>query len=171
MAVLLEKSAMKSRIYIDGNNLHRGVLDLGWRMDYKRFGSYLRFKYSADKIYIFLGFIATNAHLYQDLQEWGYTVILKPTVPDGTGRVKGNCDAELVLQATSDFYERTFDSSIIVSSDGDFACLVNFLKDKGKRVQIFSPNRKSCSILLKRTGVSITYLEELRGKLKYEKRK
>ena len=162
---------MKTNAYIDGNNIHKGILDLSWRLDYKRFASFLRFKYKAQKIYIFLGLIPSNIKLYQDLQEWGYTIVFKPIVPDGNGKVKGNCDAELVLQATSDFYERKCDSAILVSSDGDFACLVKFLKEKGNDILILSPEPKSCSILLKRTGVSITYLQELRSKLAYENEK
>ena len=159
---------MITNVYIDGNNIHEGILYLGWRLSYKRFASFLRFKYGAHKIYIFLGLIPANTKLYQDLQEWGYTIVFKPIVPDGNGKVKGNCDAELVLQAVSDFYERKCDSAVLVSSDGDFACLVNFIKEKGTSVSILCPEPKSCSILLKRTGVSITYLDELRDKLKYE---
>ncbi len=161
---------MKTNVYIDGNNIHKGILDLGWRLSYKRFASFLRFKYGAQKIYIFLGLIPANTKLYQDLQEWGYTIIFKPIVPDGNGKVKGNCDAELVLQVTSDFYENKCGSFVLVSSDGDFACLVNFLKEKGKNILILSPEPKSCSILLKRTGVKITYLQELRDKLNYVKK-
>ena len=40
--------------YIDGANLHKGILELGWRLDYQRFRVYLRDKYAISKAYIFL---------------------------------------------------------------------------------------------------------------------
>ena len=48
----------------------------------------------------------------------GYVLVLKPTIPDGEGNVKGNIDADLVLQALVDW--PNYDQAIIVSSDGDF---------------------------------------------------
>ena len=54
--------------------------------------------------------------------------MFKEVIYDGDGKAKGNCDADLVLQATRDAYEDKFGSAIIVSSDGDYAGLVKFLK-------------------------------------------
>lgn len=80
--------------YIDGANLHKGVGELGWKLDYKKFRIWLTEKYNITTAYIFLGFIGGNSDLYRDLQKWGYVVILKPTLPNQEGEVKGNCDAE-----------------------------------------------------------------------------
>jgi hypothetical protein len=68
----------------------------------------------------------------------------KPVTYRGDGKAKGNVDAELVLQAMIDFdnYER----AVIVTSDGDFACLGRYLYEKGKR---FKPNRKTALFFLK----------------------
>jgi hypothetical protein len=75
--------------YIDGANLHKGILELGWRLDYKRFRIFLAEKYAAKKAYIFLGFIPTNIALYRNLQNWGYTIVFKPTLPDDRGGNQG----------------------------------------------------------------------------------
>ncbi len=154
--------------YIDGANLHKGILELGWRLDYKRFRVFLYEKYGVNKAYIFLGFIPTNANLYRDLQNCGYTVVFKPTLPDGTGEVKGNCDAEMVLQAVSDMYESLYDNAVIVTGDGDFACLVNFLKEKKKFKVILSPSYKKASVLLRKAVPdNIVFLNRLENRLKY----
>lgn len=156
--------------YIDGANLYKGIQELGWQLDYKKFRIFLREKYAVNKAYIFLGFIPTNANLYRDLQNWGYVVIFKPTLPDGTGEVKGNCDAELVLQAVSDMYEALYDNAVIVTGDGDFACLVKFLKEKGRFKVVISPNHKKASVLLKKTAPdSIIFLDRFENRLKYDK--
>ncbi len=156
--------------YIDGANLHKGIAELGWRLDYKRFRVYLRDKYAVSKAYIFLGFIAANINLYRDLQNWGYTVIFKPTIPNGEGEIKGNCDAELVLQAVSDMYEALYEKAVIVTGDGDFACLVNFFKEKKRLKIVLSPNHKKASILLRRAVPdNIVFLERFRDRLAYDK--
>ncbi len=74
--------------------------------------------------------------------------------------MKGNCDADLVLHAVRGCYEGEFDKCVIISSDGDYACLVSFLLEKNKICSIISPSDK-CSILIKRTGVKILYLDNL----------
>lgn len=154
--------------YIDGANLHRGIMELGWRLDYKRFRIFLRDKYAVNKAYIFLGFIPSNAHLYRDLQNWGYTVVFKPTLPDGRGGIKGNCDAELVLQAVSDMYEKLYDKAVVVSGDGDFTCLVNFLKEKESLKIVLSPNHRKASVLLRKAVPdSIVFLERFRSKIEF----
>ncbi len=156
--------------YIDGANLHKGIQELGWSLDYKRFRIFLHEKYGVSKAYIFIGFVPTNANLYRDLQNWGYIIVFKPTLPDGAGEVKGNCDAELVLQAVSDMYESLYDSAVLVTGDGDFACLVKFLKEKARFKVVISPNYKKASVLLRKvTPNSMVFLDRFEKRLKYEK--
>ena len=101
--------------YIDGANLHRGIVDFGWALDYARFRVWLSEKYGVKHAYIFIGLIPKYKDLYTYLQECGFTLIFKEVVYDGDGKPKGNCDADLVLQATRDVYENKFDKAIIVS--------------------------------------------------------
>jgi len=155
----------KTFAYIDAANLHRGVQDLGWHMDYFRLRSWLRNKYAVDRAYIFIGLIPKYKDLYTMLQEAGFTLVFKETTYDGEGRAKGNCDADLVMHAMRDFYEREFERAIIVSGDGDYASLVSFLFSRGKLGVVLAPNPEKCSILLKRTGAPITFLKEVQKKL------
>ena len=67
----------------------------------------------------------------------------------------------MVLRVARDVFETEYDQAVIVSSDGDCASLVSFLKEKGKIHRVLSPSNK-CSFLLKRTGVAITYLDQVR---------
>lgn len=152
--------------YIDGSNLHKGVKELGWRLDYKKLRIWLSDKYSIQRAYLFLGFLPSNTELYRDLQNWGYTIIFKPTVPDGEGGIKGNCDAELVLQATSDMYEGAYNNAVLITGDGDFACLVKFLQEKGHFQVLISPNHRKASVLLRRAvSGNIVFLERFRNRL------
>ncbi|TSC92531.1 MAG: Uncharacterized protein CEN89_625, partial [Candidatus Berkelbacteria bacterium Licking1014_7] len=82
------------------------------------------------------------------------------------------CDADLVLQATRDAYENNFKKAIIITSDGDYASLVKFLKEKDKLSVILSPSiKKKCSILLKRTNANIVYLNDKKSILEAQNEK
>ena len=123
------KSKENNFAYIDGANLYRGIAGLGWNLDYARFRIWLAEKYGVKKAYFFIGLIPKYKDLYTYLQECAFTLIFKEVVYDGDGKPKGNCDADLVLQAARDAYENKFNKAIIVSSDGDYASLVKFLQD------------------------------------------
>lgn len=152
--------------YIDGANLHKGTTSLGWKLDYARFRVWLTEKYSVKNAYIFIGLIPRYKDLYKYLQECGFTLVFKEVVYDDIGKAKGNCDAILVLNAVSDFYEKRFDKTIIVSSDGDYAELVGFLKEKGVLEIIISPSNK-CSYLLRKQNIPLLCLDTQRGKLEF----
>jgi len=158
--------------YIDGANLHRGVIGLGWQIDYARFRIWLSDKYSVSRAYIFMGLIPKYKDLYTYLQEAGFTLVFKEVIYDGNGKPKGNCDADLVLQAARDMYENKFNKAVIVSSDGDYASLVKFLQERDKLKTILSPHPQDlCSILLKRTNAPIAYLNDKKSILRAQKEK
>src|SRR3989344_5818076 len=133
--------------FIDSQNLNLGIRKLGWKLDYKKFRVYLKEKYSVEKAYIFIGFVALNQKLYDRLQEAGFFLKFKPTIPDENGNIKGNVDADLVLRTMIDWNE--YEQAIIVSSDGDFYSLVEHLYGNDKLKIVLSPERESCSGLLK----------------------
>ncbi len=162
------EKAIVNFAFIDSQNLNLGIRDLGWKLDWKRFRIYLREKCHVAKAYLFIGYIPENQNLYRVLQESGYILVFKPVLMRPGGKPKGNVDAELVLQAMieRDKYER----AVIVSSDGDFACLVSYLKNEGKLERVLSASRNGCSKLLKKAaGNRIDFLEYARTKLEYTK--
>lgn len=149
--------------YIDGVNLYKGAEQLGWMLDYGKLRVWLREKYGVKQAYLFLGLVPKYKNLYTHLQEQGYTLAFKEVTYDGDGKVKGNCDADIVVRAMRDAYENTFEQAVLVSSDGDYASLVSFLIEKNKLRAILSPAiAEKCSILLKRTGARISYINDKR---------
>src|SRR3990167_4544735 len=138
----------KINIYIDGNNLYCGAKGLGFEIDYKKLRGWLRQKYKATNIYLFIGLVPRRIKFYEVLQEKGFILIFKQTV-SVEGVIKGNCDAELVLKAVSDFYTKNFDKCILISGDGDFGCLVEFLDNNAVLDRVIAPNENKCSILLR----------------------
>ncbi len=154
--------------FIDSQNLNLGVQSLGWKLDYKRFRIYLKEKYGVTVAYLFIGYLPENQDLYSSLQAAGYRLIFKPTLPDKEGEVKGNVDADIVLQAMLDYNK--YDQAVIVSSDGDFYSLVKYLYKQNKLRCVISPYVKTCSVLLKKTArEKIVFMDNLRQKLEYRK--
>lgn len=148
--------------FIDSQNLNLGVISQGWKLDWSKFRQYLRNKYSVSQAYLFIGYRPGNEGLYTSLQKKGYIVILKPTLklPDGT--VKGNVDAELVLHTMIQYPK--YSKAIIVSGDGDFHCLVEYLVQKNKLLHLITPNIKYSQIL-KKFSRFIIRVDQLRGSL------
>ncbi len=133
--------------FIDSQNLNLGIRDLGWRLDFKRFRVYLKEKYNVTKAFLFIGYIEGNSGLYKSLQEAGFICIFKPTLKHRDGVTKGNCDAELVLQAMIEYAD--YEKAVIVTGDGDFYCLVKHFIEKQKLEAVMIPNRFKFSALLK----------------------
>lgn len=166
------KKPQANYAFIDSQNLNLGVHSLGWNLDYKKFRLYLKNKYNVAEAYLFIGKTDGNQDLYTSLQQAGYTLIFKPTVAyfeSGKKTMKGNVDAELVLYATAKLYNN-YDKAIIVSGDGDFYCLAEYLEENTKLLRIITPNRHY-SKLLSGYRHHITSLEPLRSKLEYHKNK
>lgn len=153
--------------YIDGANLHQGMNTLGWDLDYKKLRVWLGDKFNITTAYLFIGNIPKYGKLYAYLQECGYILIFKEVVYDNNGKPKGNCDADLVLKATQDFYTHSYEKMLLVSSDGDYSSLVSFTLSEKRLLGILSPaNEKKCSVLLKRTGARIFYINDQKKILK-----
>lgn len=150
----------KINIYIDGNNLYRSAKELGFDIDYKKFRGWLRQKYNANNVYLFIGLVPERVNFYEYLQSSGYILVFKQTISVGE-KIKGNCDAELVLKTVSDFYTKSFTSCILITGDGDFGCLVEFLKENKAIERIISPDENKCSILLRNKNTEITFLNTL----------
>ncbi len=161
----------KNYAYIDSQNLNLGIQSLGWKLDYKKFRVYLSEKYSVKVAYLFIGFIPQNQELYSSLQKSGYILKFKPVLPNQDGSHKGNVDADLVLQVAIDYFEKNFDKAVLVTSDGDFYSVVNFLYEKGGLEKVISPYYKTCSTLLKSTAKErIVFVHNLQRKLEYIKK-
>lgn len=159
---------MKNYAFIDSQNLNLGILKLGWKLDFLKFRIFLKHKFRVEKAYLFVGYLPENQDMYRSLQESGYVLVFKPVLKMKDGRVKGNVDAEMVLQAMIDYQD--YDRAVIVSSDGDFQCLVRYLFDKEKLEILLSPDLNNCSILLKKAARGrIAFMNNLEEKLGYKK--
>ena len=162
------KNIINNYAFIDSQNLNLAIRDQGWKLDFAKFKQYLSVKYSVSKCFLFIGYVPDNQRMYTQLQKLGYVIIFKPTLMQ-KGIIKGNCDAELVLHAMIEYsnYER----AVVVTGDGDFFCLVDYLQSQSKLEALLIPNQKVYSSLLKKIGnEKLKFMNNLKKKLEYKQK-
>jgi uncharacterized LabA/DUF88 family protein len=141
------------------------VKSQGWDLNFAKFRRLLKDKYHVKKAYLFIGFVPGNQMLYAELQQAGYICIFKPTLEikeDNKIKIKGNVDAELVLHAMIEY--PNYEKAIIVSGDGDFHCLIEYLIKQDKLCKIIVPNTHFSS-LLRKFSEFIVNIRLFKGKL------
>ena len=168
--------------FVDRQNLNLGTQKVGWKMDWKKLHEYLKTQHGVTRAYLFIGYMQANESMYEGLHDMGFSIVLKPTVTmnasvegDKTAEpkkdalppptIKGNVGAELVLYAMKEM--PNYSKAIIVSGDGDFYCLAEYLASKGRLKHIMTPNRFYSS-LLKPYEEYIIRIDELRRELAYK---
>ncbi|HRH32935.1 MAG TPA: NYN domain-containing protein [bacterium] len=157
---------MKNYAFIDAQNLYYGMKSLGWKLDYKRFRIYLKEKYKVEVAYLFMGEIPEYKSLYFSMEAAGFILNFKEILRTRDGKVKGNVDAEIVLQAMIDY--PNYEKAVIISSDGDFSCLVKYLYSKDKLETVMSPQINKSSFLLRKAAKGrITFIAEFKERLIY----
>lgn len=155
--------------FIDSQNLHFGLKRLGWKLDYRRFRIYLSDKYGVSKAFMFIGQLTGNEKLYRWLQEAGFILIFKPVIQTKDGKIKGNCDAELVLHCMIEY--NNYGKAVIVSGDGDFYCLIEHLEQSQKLEGVIAPSSVDCSSLLyKVSNRKIGFVSDLKEKIEYKRK-
>ncbi len=159
--------------FIDSQNLNLGVRSAGWKLDFRKFRLYLKNKYHVKEAFLFIGHLPGNESLYTFLQKAGYILVFKPTLEiknQDKVTVKGNVDAELVLHTMIEL--DNFDKAIIVSGDGDFHCLIEYLDSIGKLLKVLTPNNKYSALLRKFNKKKyLVQVSQLRNKLEYKPNK
>ena len=176
----------KPRVYafIDSQNLNVSVQKFGWKMDWRKFRKFLTDEFSVTEAYMFIGYMPENESLYEQMHEAGYMVVLKPTFdmtkpqpelnedevvkPEDKKPVKGNIDADLVLWAMKEM--SNYDKAIIVSGDGDFYSLIEYLETKGRLLHLLAPSGHY-SQLYNAYEKYIVRLDQYRRQLAYYDRK
>ena len=138
--------------FIDGQNLYMGTAcdsDNAWRINFKKFRIYLREKYNVERAYYYLGFVIDeNQELYDMIQEAGFILTFRKHNSAMVGKKKGNVDTDIVFNIMKRLYKKeSFDKIVIVSGDGDYRKLVDFLIKEGRFKKILFPNRKFASSL------------------------
>lgn len=80
------------------------------------------------------------------------------------GNKKGNVDSDIIFYAMKKLYKKeNFEKIVLVSGDGDYKLLVEFLIEEKRFKKILFPNKKFASSLYRGMGSEFyDYLENLK---------
>jgi uncharacterized LabA/DUF88 family protein len=148
--------------FIDGQNLHLGTTQNGWKLDHSKFRTYLKEKYQVAEAYYFLGYVSEDQeNLYKNLQKSGFIVLFREHSSSLKGTKKGNVDTDIVFEVMKLCIERKdFTKIVLVSGDGDYKKLVDYLVKKTIFKKLLFPNKQFASSLYKKLGSELfDYLE------------
>ncbi len=161
----------KNTAFIDGQNLHMGTTldkENPWKINLAKFRIYLKEKYKVSTAYYYLGY-AQDKHkdLYKHIQESGFILQFRKHNTAMISKKKGNVDVDIVFDIMRKMYKQEkFNKIILVSGDGDYKMLVDFLIEENKFEKILFPNKKFASSLYKDiTAKYYAYLDDIRNKI------
>jgi uncharacterized LabA/DUF88 family protein len=164
--------------YIDGQNLHMGTAksEPFWRIDLARFRTYLQKKYRVERAYYYLGFVQDGEsieEIYEEIQSAGFILVFRQHNSAMLGKKKGNVDSDIIFSAMKRLYKNEdFEKIVLVSGDGDYKMLVDFLIEEKRFEKILFPNKKFASSLYKSIGAEyFGHLSDSGVREKIEKKK
>jgi len=143
--------------------------DPAWQVDFFKFREYLKKKYNVTRAYYFLGFtIDEKSDLYDKIQESGFILKFREHNSAMLGKKKGNVDADIIFSIMKKIYKKEpFDKIVLVSGDGDYRMLVDFLIEENRFKKILFPNKKFASSLYKKiTRIYFDYRANIKHKIK-----
>ncbi len=168
----MDKVKISNIAFIDGQNLHLGTKENDWAIDHARFRIYLHKKYNITEAYYFLGFVSKDEQgLYDNLKNAEFVLSFKEHTSNLKGLKKGNVDSDIIFEIMRKLVDNEpFDKVFIVSGDGDYKKLVDYLVKKEKFGKMLFPNEGFASSLYKSLGTEFyDYLEndDVKAKIIY----
>jgi uncharacterized LabA/DUF88 family protein len=188
---------MITHAFIDGANLFYAQ-KIGWWIDYEKLIRYLEYKYETSLTRYFAG-IDTNNNtprkplhsfrefkgyistlgrekksiaFYEKLESFGYELILKPIKrysQNGTIHIKANCDIDIALYMIKE--KDTIDRIILLSGDGDFFPVLEYLISEGKQIIVIAWGSNTAREIKNLMKGNFTDMENIRPYIMRERTK
>ncbi len=107
---------------------------------------------------------------YRRLEEFGYTLFLKPVKlyeqDDGATKRKANCDVDMAFHLMKE--KDNFDRILVLSGDGDFLPVLKYLKGNRKAVILLARGERTAKEIRQFAGSAFRDFEYLKHCLKME---
>ena len=121
---------------------------------------------------VLLGRHLSRIRFYRKLDEFGYTLFLKPVKryyqDDGSISRKANCDVEMAFHLMKE--RDQFDRVVVLSGDGDFLPVLKFLRKEKKEVIILSRGERTAREIRQFAGSSFRDFTRLESAIKFEEK-
>jgi uncharacterized LabA/DUF88 family protein len=156
-------------VYIDAANIILSAKRLEFNLELDNLLQYLKDKYRGVRILFFIGDVAYLSEIRNVLLKHSIELIIKQTSKEGN-KLKANCDVELTNKMTIDVERNKVDEILLLSGDGDFVALTDYVKNMGKDIRCIAVSPMDTSNLIKqRPYLRIMYLIQIKEKLEIKK--
>jgi hypothetical protein len=158
--------------FLDMQNLHKGVQEKGWRINWKLFRDYLEREHHVTKAVVFLGYLKNHTGFYNCLQRAGFILEFRTVTMLESGKIDGgNIDADLASYVMD--YKNDYSKAIIIADDGDYYRTIKSLNEQNKlKLIISSHSFHKTSYLIKRIASDlILSIDRLRHTIELKENK
>lgn len=112
-----------------------------------------------------------RAKFYRDLTKMGYDLRIKPTKvftsAEGTMTTKANCDVDLTFDMMR--YMSQYNEAVVLSGDGDFAPMLEYLQRKKKKIRILARAERTAREMRELAGEDLVDFKSLRKEIEAER--
>lgn len=136
----------------------------------KHFRTRLKYPKLSEAEIVLIGRYIQRAKFYKKLSLFGYDLRIKPVKVFGFGESqtkKANCDVDLTFDLMR--YMSQYTNLVILSGDGDFAPVLNYLRRKGKKLSILARSGRTASEIKQLAGGNFADFTYLRKELEFER--
>lgn len=151
--------------FIDTANLYETALKQGWRIDWRKFRSFLSARFGVEKAFQFIGYSEEKEPICKMLKATGYEIEYRPVTRYADGSQKANIDAWLIVKCMEEMWH--CHKAVLVTGDGDFLPLCNHLARRNRLLQILVPSADSMSWMLKDYNSLLYFVDEHRDRFEY----
>jgi len=113
-----------------------------------------------------------RAVFYRDLDKFGYSLRIKPTKvftsSEGTITTKANCDVDLTFDMMR--YMSQYSEAVVLTGDGDFAPVLEYLKKKKKKISILARSERTAWEVRELAGDDFIDFKSLRKEIEADKK-
>ncbi len=114
-----------------------------------------------------------RVNFYIDLKKFGYELRIKPTKvftsAEGTMTTKANCDVDLTFDMMR--FMSQYNEAVVLSGDGDFASLLEYLKLKKKKIHVLARFERTAREIKEIAGDDFIDFKSIRAEIEAEKTK
>lgn len=150
----------KTIVYIDAANIILSCKNVDLRIDILKLIQNLKDKFRTEKIIYFTGNFKSMEKYFDTLIENGVEMIYKE-IYNENDKTKANCDVEISHRITYDIENGLVDKVILLSGDGDFVHLADYINRNKKKITVIAAEPISCSRMIKkRQFIALSYLRD-----------
>jgi len=108
---------------------------------------------------------------YRDLDKFGYELRIKPTKvftsTEGTTTTKANCDVDLTFDMMR--YMSQYNEAVVLSGDGDFAPILEYLKRKKKKIWLLARSERTAREMRELAGKDFVDFKSIRKEVEADR--